>query len=435
MITFYLIRHGRQNSSDCNVNVPLSEEGREQARLLGKRMAKYPIDALYSSDLIRAVETADIAYEQMQTIRNGLDLKHQIDPDFQELDFGDLTGQPDAVSAEFLGHYWDTHQIYEEDMQFPNGENSYQVAERVERAILRIVKKGTTRHNMIVMHGMALRCYLAHKFATDAKRRVDFGRHLENTSITKVLYDEESDRWFLESFNDCAHLEDTPQLLRSAWNRDMSKQQVLQENFRIILASASPRRKELLSQAGYRFDICVSEEEENPKSSIPNEVVEELAVMKAKSVEKMLEQQKSNKLNSDYIIIGADTIVTLDGKILGKPADEEDAIRMLKSLSGRTHEVYTGVAFCLQKEGKKQTVHFHECTKVKILPMTREEIVAYVKTKDPLDKAGSYGIQGVFAPYVEGIVGDYYNVVGLPISRLVKEIKKEFNSVGEIPHI
>lgn len=186
----------------------------------------------------------------------------------------------------------------------------------------------------------------------------------------------------------------------------------------IILASGSPRRKELLAQAGFEFKVEVSNADENVSEESPVEMVEELAARKAKAVVNLHNQKEDNCL-----IIGADTIVVLDGKILGKPSDEEDAKAMLASLSGRTHQVYTGVALFMVKEGmieKKKT--FHECTDVTMVPMTEKEIAEYVASGDPMDKAGAYGIQGPAAVFISGIRGDYYNVVGLPISRVYHEI-------------
>lgn len=186
----------------------------------------------------------------------------------------------------------------------------------------------------------------------------------------------------------------------------------------IILASGSPRRRELLAQAGFEFKVEVSNADENVSEESPVEMVEELAARKAKAVVNLHDQKEDNCL-----IIGADTIVVLDGKILGKPSDEEDAKAMLASLSGRTHQVYTGVALFMVKEGmieKKKT--FHECTDVTMVPMTEKEIAEYVASGDPMDKAGAYGIQGPAAVFISGIRGDYYNVVGLPISRVYHEI-------------
>ena len=179
---------------------------------------------------------------------------------------------------------------------------------------------------------------------------------------------------------------------------------------KIILASGSPRRKELLEQIGIRFEIHKAEGEEVITSSVPEEAVKELALQKA--------QEVAGKCDGD-IIIGADTVVAVDGQILGKPADRADAMRMLRLLQGKEHQVITGVAVLKKKKGK--AVHFAEVTKVHVFPMTEEQMERYIETGEPMDKAGSYGIQGKFAVYVSGIEGDYNNVVGLPAGRLYQE--------------
>lgn len=179
---------------------------------------------------------------------------------------------------------------------------------------------------------------------------------------------------------------------------------------KIILASGSPRRRELLEQIGVKFEIHKAEGEEKITSSIPEEAVKELSLQKAKEV--------SGKYDGD-VIIGADTVVAVDGQILGKPADRADAVRMLRLLQGKNHQVVTGVTVLLKKNGR--TVNFAEVTKVYIFPMTEEQIEQYIETGEPMDKAGAYGIQGKFAVYVSGIEGDYNNVVGLPVGRLYQE--------------
>ena len=185
----------------------------------------------------------------------------------------------------------------------------------------------------------------------------------------------------------------------------------------IILASQSPRRRELLTQIGLEFEVHPAGGEEIITSTDPVEVVKSLSTQKAAAVKEELEPQ----LPENWLVIGADTIVVYDGKILGKPKDEVDAIRMLTMLQGQTHSVYTGVT--LLEEGKQTT--FAEETKVSMYPMTEEEIAWYVSTKEPMDKAGAYGIQGLCARFVKEIRGDYNNVVGLPIGRIYQELKKE----------
>lgn len=177
----------------------------------------------------------------------------------------------------------------------------------------------------------------------------------------------------------------------------------------IILASSSPRRRELLKTMGLEFTIVSPEVEENlDKSKKPEEVVIELARKKAQAVE-----QKAGKGD---IIISADTIVVYRNFVLGKPNDEKDAFNMLRKLSGKWHKVFTGV--CVKTNEEELT--FYEVTKVKFRKLNDEEIIYYVNTKEPLDKAGAYGIQGLGGAFVEKIVGDYTNVVGLPLPKLWK---------------
>jgi len=187
---------------------------------------------------------------------------------------------------------------------------------------------------------------------------------------------------------------------------------------KIILASGSPRRRELLEQIGIPFEVRVSEADEHVTETEPERVVLELSRRKAEAV-------AAEAPEENVIVIGADTIVSCDGRILGKPRDAADAERMLKSLSGRSHQVYTGVA--LQKRtagGQAESRSFAECTEVHFAEMTDAEIRAYAATGDSLDKAGAYGIQGMCARYITGITGDYYNVVGLPVAKLYQMLKE-----------
>ena len=193
----------------------------------------------------------------------------------------------------------------------------------------------------------------------------------------------------------------------------------------IILGSASPRRRELLAQIGADFEVRVSNKEEIYHSTVPEEIVKELALMKAENVAEELAEENASGAVKSTVVIGADTIVVLDGKILGKPADEEDAVRMLNSLQGRRHDVYTGVAVLdYDENGEKHVYNYSVGTAVYVNEMTEEEIRAYVETKDPLDKAGAYGIQGRFAAHIDRIEGDYYNVVGLPVSRMYRTLRE-----------
>ena len=196
----------------------------------------------------------------------------------------------------------------------------------------------------------------------------------------------------------------------------------------IILASQSPRRKELLEQIGLEFEICPAKGEEVITKTIPEEVVMELSKQKAEEVAAMVssfgEEHRDITTPSDILVIGADTVVAYDGKILGKPVNEADAKRMLTMLSGNTHSVFTGVTLVLiDKSGRAGELVFYEKTDVKMHSMTEAEIDRYIATGEPMDKAGSYGIQGKCAIYVEKIDGDYNNVVGLPITRIYQELK------------
>lgn len=180
---------------------------------------------------------------------------------------------------------------------------------------------------------------------------------------------------------------------------------------KLILASGSPRRKQLLEQGQLQFSISTSTIDETISNSLsPYETVEQLAFKKANDVFKRYH---------DAIIIGADTIVSINGSILGKPNDEADAFEMLAQLSGNDHDVYTGVAIISQEK----TVVFHEKTIVTFWELTPKEIEAYIASGEPFDKAGSYGIQGLGALFVKKISGDYFNVVGLPLARTVRELK------------
>ena len=186
----------------------------------------------------------------------------------------------------------------------------------------------------------------------------------------------------------------------------------------IILASASPRRKEILSILDIPFKIMVSDADESADSTLPPYFIAEmLSLKKASAVAK--------NVNTHALIIGADTIVYSDGKILGKPKDDSDAFNMLKSLSNNWHSVISGVTVLDSKSAKSES--FYVETKVKFANLSDDEINEYIKTKEPNDKAGAYGIQGRGARFIEKIDGDYFNVVGLPLQKLYSVLKKEFN--------
>ena len=193
---------------------------------------------------------------------------------------------------------------------------------------------------------------------------------------------------------------------------------------KFILASASPRRRELLEQIGMKFDILISDADEDgiDKSLPPELYVQELAILKANSAAQSLRNQNEKK----GIVISADTVVSCDGKILGKPHNEAEAEEMLSLLSGRVHEVYTGVCIMRISDGfiasdaEKTSVHFKN--------LTDSMINNYIKTGECMDKAGAYGIQGIGSLLVKKIDGDYFNVVGLPISMLSDMLKENMNT-------
>lgn len=179
----------------------------------------------------------------------------------------------------------------------------------------------------------------------------------------------------------------------------------------LVLASASPRRKMILEQVNAKFDVVISNQNEVITKDTPCEAVKELAFLKAKSV--------YDKVDKSKIVIGADTIVVYNNKILGKPKNIDDARKMIELLQGNIHQVYTGV--CIISKDKLDK--FYVSTDVEIKSMSKEEIENYIITKEPYDKAGAYAIQGIFAKYIKRIDGDYYNVMGLPISEIYDRLK------------
>ena len=202
--------------------------------------------------------------------------------------------------------------------------------------------------------------------------------------------------------------------------------QRIESNFpHVILASGSPRRLDLLRQVGIEPEVEPSHVEEVITSTVPDQVVMELSRQKAEDIAAL-------HTGEDVIVIGADTVVAYDGKILGKPQDREDAVRMICMLQGHIHQVYTGVTlvFCgktsveqaIAVDNGSHIITFAEKTDVHVCPMTEAQIRSYVETGEPMDKAGAYGIQGRFAVWVKGISGDYNNVVGLPLGRVCREL-------------
>lgn len=196
---------------------------------------------------------------------------------------------------------------------------------------------------------------------------------------------------------------------------------MIDKNIPIILASASPRRKQLLEQAGFSFTVKPSTVEEIITEDTPDRIAESLAFQKANDV---YQQLKPDYTDRDFCVIGADTIVYYDREILGKPENEQEAFDMLKMLADRTHQVYTGMAVIMRTNGEKRSLLFHDRTDVTFYPIDDYELKNYIATRDCMDKAGSYGIQGAFAIHIKEIRGDYNNVVGLPISKLYQALKE-----------
>lgn len=226
---------------------------------------------------------------------------------------------------------------------------------------------------------------------------------------------------------------------------------------RIILASASPRRKELLKTLCKEFEVIPATGAETYTKTHPSAIVQQLSAQKAAEIEQRLftrtaapafcqdtgfgtdtacrqdtglgkdadtYREAGSCMNTDYLIIGADTVVAFQGGILGKPHSAVHAEEMLRSLAGNVHQVYTGVSVILSMHGRRQSMEFAERTNVRFYPMTEAEIKAYVDSGEPMDKAGGYGIQGIGGRFVQGIEGDYQNVVGLPVAKLYQVLNK-----------
>ncbi|MDE6889883.1 MAG: Maf family protein [Eubacterium sp.] len=193
---------------------------------------------------------------------------------------------------------------------------------------------------------------------------------------------------------------------------------------RIILASASPRRKELFQTLFPDFEVIPAVGGESYTKTIPSEIVTQLSAQKATEIEQSVNAALSGRIHRpEYLIVGADTVVVFNDQVLGKPKDASDAKKMLRMLAGNVHEVYTGVTIILSLRGRRQYKELSECTRVRFYPVTDAEIDAYIQSGEPMDKAGSYGIQGIGGRFVQSILGDYQNVVGLPVARLYQELK------------
>lgn len=196
---------------------------------------------------------------------------------------------------------------------------------------------------------------------------------------------------------------------------------------RVILASQSPRRRELLKDLMEDFEIMPARGAEISDADDPAEYVMDLARGKAGEIADKLAEHSAgtSEVQSSTLIIGADTVVVRGNEILGKPKNAEDAYHMLHELQGATHQVYTGVSLvAIDADGSRRERHFAEKTDVTFGPMNEHEIKAYIATRDPMDKAGAYGIQSGAAKYISHINGDYNNVVGLPVARLYQELKR-----------
>lgn len=475
----YLIRHATQQSILCNDNTSLSEAGKKQAEAIGNRLLSYDIDAIYSSDLLRAKETAEMINDVFE--KNGLEkCPHEIRSGLREADFGTLTGHTDEDIAVTFHDFMESRYHTEEDWGYPEGENGQMVWERFEPVLNEILHSGY-QTVAVVTHGGTIRCALSHLFGRGFHERLMFGKHFNRGSISEILYDESRDFFSLERFNDGAHLEnreipknpanpecrinpesqdfpenrrkveihDNPECQKKPENQDhpeklslKNKAENSQKNMETkciqlgaelpcILASGSPRRKELLERQGITPIILKSDADETYTATEPGEIVKELSRLKVTDVAQMIVSDPSlikNKcphqsFDTSYLMIGADTIVVSpDNLILGKPADAKDAYHMLFSLSGRTHSVHTGVTLLYHTAKTEQMISFSVKTEVCIAKLSPLEINRYIESGEPFDKAGGYGIQGSFAPYVAEIHGDYYNVVGLPIAQLRNQL-------------
>ena len=185
----------------------------------------------------------------------------------------------------------------------------------------------------------------------------------------------------------------------------------------VYLASASPRRREILSMLGIDFTVEVSDVDETVEETEPGSIVETLAERKAEAVFTRIKK-------GDVAVIGSDTIVWKGGKVLGKPVDRADAERMLTELSGGINTVYTGVCIFLRKGNTVVKERFHCAADVEFAPMSDEEVCWYAGTGEPMDKAGAYAVQGLGGRFIRGINGDYYTVMGLPMNALYEKLRK-----------
>lgn len=217
MVRVYLIRHGRQNSDLCNVNAPLAPEGRRQAELLGQRLKDYDVKKIYSSNLIRAVETAEIANEALNVPYESFD-------ELEEMNFGDLTGLTDVEIKERFGDFIKERKLMTSDIRFPGGETGRDVFDRAYPVIKKIAQEAALKNVesvAIVTHGGVIRTVLTGILGCDLKNKLVFARDLENCSITQIDYDADKDRFYIERVNDYSHIEKEEKLLRKYFKRSL----------------------------------------------------------------------------------------------------------------------------------------------------------------------------------------------------------------------
>lgn len=212
-------------------------------------------------------------------------------------------------------------------------------------------------------------------------------------------------------------------------NLSDEKREFSVKNYKLILGSGSPRRRELMDRIGAEYIIIKSDKDEDMSGSNPAEVVKRLSRMKAEDVADItIGKIKSGELSTEYsnsIIIGCDTVVAYDNKILGKPHSDDEAFSMIKDFQGKAHNVFTGVCLVIIEDCQIADIrNYSVCTNVHVAAMTDEEIHGYVSTGECLDKAGAYAIQGLFCPFITAIEGDYYNIVGFPINSIYETFKE-----------
>lgn len=208
-MNIYFVRHARQSSTLCNVNVDLSEQGIEQAALLAERFKDVPLDALYSSNLIRAVHTASIVNQYHN-------LKHEIREGIKEIDFGAMTGHDNTYIREQYAQFLLENAKMNEDIPYPEGENGHDVVMRALPVLEEILQSGKD-NILVITHGGVVRALTAHLLGMELSKKGMFGVALEHTSITQFVYKKEAKQFYLQRFNDHAHLEGHPELLRYHW--------------------------------------------------------------------------------------------------------------------------------------------------------------------------------------------------------------------------